>query len=109
MSTIEDGASEAAPLRSSPTGAEDDTIRALLKRLARPDGAGGEVLERAALLAEGSEFPAIMAWITDHAGIPETAAAAAPGQGLHGSRMNSGGGAGALPPRRYVLPAGTLG
>ena len=108
MSAVDRGPGEAGSASSSPTAVGDDAIRVLLKRLARPDAAGGEVLERAALLAEGSEFPAIMAWITDHAGIPETAAVATSKQGLHGSRMNSGGGADAGPPRRYVLPAGTL-
>ena len=86
--------------------AEDDGIRALLIRLARPHSSGGEVVERAALLAEGAQFPAIMAWITDHAGTPETTTAAAPSKGLHGPRMNSA----ADPPKplRYVLPPGAL-
>ena len=87
---------------------EDQAIRALLRRLARPHASGGEVVERAALLAEGAEFPAIMAWITDHAGTPEASITAAPKQGLHGSRMNSASAAAPPKPLRYVLPAGTL-
>ena len=90
----------------TPDSVEDDGIRALLQRLARPHASGGDAVERAALLAEGAQFPAIMAWITDHAGIPETTTAAAPGKGLHGARMSSA----ADPPKpvRYVLPAGAL-
>jgi len=86
--------------------AEDDGIRALLSRLARPHSSGGEVVERAALLAEGAQFPAIMAWITDHAGVPETTTAATPSKGLHGARMDSA--ADPAKPQRYVLPAGAL-
>jgi hypothetical protein len=91
------------------TGAppEDDAIRALLTRLARPHVSGGDTVERAALLAEGVEFPAIMAWITDHAGIPESSVTG-PAQGLHGSRMHSEKTAEPAKPLRYVLPAGTL-
>lgn len=88
--------------------ADDAAIRALLTRLARPHSSGGEVVERAALLAEGAEFPAIMAWITDHAGIPEATTAALPSHGLHGSRMSGGGATQPSKPLRYVLPAGTL-
>jgi hypothetical protein len=34
---------------------DDDEIRAVVTRLARPHPAGGEVIERAAILAEGSD------------------------------------------------------
>jgi hypothetical protein len=87
--------------------ADDEAIRTLLSRLARPHPSGGEVVERAALLAEGAEFPAIMAWINEHAGVAETRVAA-PSQGLHGTRMSSAGAAASSKPLRYVLPAGTL-
>jgi hypothetical protein len=86
---------------------DDDAILALVTRLARPHRSGGKVIERAAILAEGADFPAVMAWITDHAGEPETTVSTAPKRGLHGSRLNSsfvGSGA----PLRFVLPAGTL-
>ena len=43
---------------------DDGEIRTLLSRLARPHASGGQVIERAAILAEGAEFPAILAWIT---------------------------------------------
>jgi hypothetical protein len=88
--------------------ADDEAIRALLRRLARPHSSGGEVVERAALLAEGTKFPAIIAWITDHAGVPEASPVTRSSQGLHGSRMSGGGATGPLTPLRYVLPAGTL-
>jgi hypothetical protein len=57
---------------------DDDAIRALVTRLARPHPSGGEVIERAAILAEGADFAAVMVWITAHDGIPETQAAKAP-------------------------------
>ena len=87
---------------------DDDTIRALLTRLARPDASGGDVIERAAILASGSDFAAIMTWVVAHGGKPETVAAAAPSGGLHGSRMTDGGGEGSTTPLRFVLPPGAL-
>ncbi len=88
--------------------AAEDAIRTLLRRLARPHPSGGEVVERAALLAEGSEFPAIMAWITDHAGTPEARTADPAAAGLHGARMSSARAGAQSKPLRYVLPAGAL-
>src|SRR2546425_11278968 len=86
---------------------DDDAIRALITRLARPHASGGEVIERAAILAEGADFAAVMAWIVAHAGKPETAVSAAPRRGLHGTRLNDSGGAEPRPPSlRFVLPAG---
>ena len=87
---------------------EDDAIRVLVTRLARPHPSGGEVIERAAILAEGADFEEVMAWITAHAGVPEEMVAAAPRHGLHGSRLGDSGGTGARPPLRFVLPAGAL-
>jgi hypothetical protein len=87
---------------------DDDAILALVTRLARPDASGGGVIERAAILAEGADFPAVMAWITAHAGEPEATAAASSKHGLHGSRFDDRGGAQPRPPQRFVLPAGTL-
>jgi hypothetical protein len=85
----------------------EDAIRAVVKRLSRPHRSGGVVIERAAILAEGSESAAIFEWITAHAGEPEAVAAAAPARGLHGRGF---GGAQTTPrgAARYVLPAGTL-
>jgi hypothetical protein len=87
---------------------DDDAICALLTRLARPDGSGGDVIERAAILAEGPNFTAIIAWIMAHGGKPENASPTAPKGGLHGSRLMDGGEATARAPLRFVLPAGAL-
>jgi hypothetical protein len=86
---------------------QDVEIHALVKRLARPHPSGGDVVERAALLASGSDFPAVMAWIADHAGVAETMAAEAP-RGLHGPRLGLSGSSGPRTPLRFVLPAGAL-
>lgn len=87
---------------------DDDAIRALLTRLARPHSSGGEVIERAAILAEGADFAAVMTWITAHAGTAETQVAATSRHGLHGSRLSYGGGAEPRTQLRFVLPAGAL-
>jgi hypothetical protein len=86
---------------------DDDAIRALVTRLARPHPSGGDVIERAVIIAEGADLAAVIAWITAHGGIPEARVAAAPRHGLHG-RLNDSGGAEPRTPLRYVLPAGTL-
>ena len=87
---------------------DDDAIRALVTRLARPHVSGGEVIERAAILAEGADSAAVIAWITAHAGIPEAMVVTPSRHGLHGSRLGNGGGSGTRTPLRFVLPAGAL-
>ncbi len=87
---------------------EDEAILALVTRLARPHASGGNVIERAAILAEGADFPAVVEWIMDHEGEPEVAIASAASRGLHGSRFTEGNGASTRPPLRFVLPAGAL-
>lgn len=87
---------------------DEDAIRALLKRLARPHPSGGKAIERAALLAAGGDFPQVMAWITEHDGRPEAVVPVAAGGGLHGSRIRGGGGGGGQTPLRYVLEASVL-
>jgi hypothetical protein len=82
---------------------DDDAIRALLSRLARPNASGGKTIERAALLAAGVDFTQVIAWIDAHDGKPEDLATASVGRGLHGSRINAGGPQ--RTPLRYVLPA----
>jgi hypothetical protein len=89
-------------------GVDDAEISALVTRLARPHASGGFVIERAAILAEGAEFPAIMEWIIAHAGEPETTPSATPRHGLHGSRVNDSGATESRAPLRFVLPAGAL-
>ncbi len=87
---------------------DDNAIRSLVTRLARPHPSGGDVIERSVILAEGTGFPEVIAWITAHAGTPEAMPVGAPRRGLHGSRIEGGGGAERGTPLRYVLPAGTL-
>jgi hypothetical protein len=84
---------------------DDDAIRTVVRRLSRPHAAGGTVIERAAIVAEGSESAAIIAWIIAHEGTPE-ATAAAPTRGLHGSWLTDRGGSAPRAPSRYLLPAG---
>jgi hypothetical protein len=79
----------------------DDRIRATVVRLARPHPKG-DVIERAAILAEGVESGAIMKWVVAHEGEPETAAVCA-SRGLHSAR---GAADGAV--LRYVMPSGAL-
>jgi hypothetical protein len=86
---------------------EEDPIRALVERLARRHPSGGVVVERAAILAEGADCTAVVAWITAHDGKPEAAVSSVKG-GLHGSRLSQQSEWGERPPARYVLPAGAL-
>lgn len=88
---------------------DDSEIRDVVKRLCRPHSSGGDVIERAAILAAGGDSQAILAWITAHDGQAEEAAPAVRGGGLHGSRLSYGSGAPAAAPARYVLPAGAFG
>ncbi len=85
----------------------EDAIRAVVARLARPHRSGGDVIERAAILAEGGDSTAIFDWISAHAGEPEAAAPAAPSRGLYGTGFG-GGVTAPRGPARYVLPAGAL-
>ena len=85
---------------------DDAAIADLVARLARPHPSGGKVIERAAILAEGSSAAAIIDWIVSRAGQGELAAARRAG-GLHGGR-SAGTGRTDGPPLRYILPAGLL-
>jgi hypothetical protein len=87
---------------------DDDAIRSLLTRLGRADPSGGTVIERAAILAEGADFDAVMAWILAHGGEPEARTAKASSSGLHGSRVHDRGSGEPRAPSRFVLPAGVL-
>jgi hypothetical protein len=86
---------------------DDEIIRDVVARLARPHPSGGQVIERAAILAEGSDASEVIAWIVEHDGVAETRGAANRGGGLHGGRLSFGEGTGGTP-LRYVLPAGAL-
>lgn len=85
---------------------DDDQIRGLVAGLARPHRSGGDVVERAAILAAGPDAAAIVEWIGAHGGVPEAPATAAPSGGLHGVRRDAD--RGVVPPSRYVLPGGAL-
>jgi hypothetical protein len=87
---------------------EDDEIRELVTRLARPHASGGDVVERAAILAEGHDFTAVMSWITAHDGEPEELVVATRSGGLHGGRFGERSASPPSTPRRFVLPAGAL-
>jgi hypothetical protein len=86
----------------------DPEITTLVTRLSRPHPSGGTVIERAAILAAGADYPAIMNWIIAHSGTPETTATTGRSRGLHGSRINDGNHPASQQPMRFVLPPGTL-
>jgi hypothetical protein len=87
---------------------DETEIRTLVTRLGRPHPSGGVVIERVAILAAGVDYPAVMEWITAHAGTPETVTASERSLGLHGSRINDGDTPGPREAQRFVLPAGAL-
>ncbi len=86
---------------------EDEAIRALVTRLARPHGSGGQVIERAAIFAESANFAEVMAWITARGGTAEAVVSTARG-GLHDHHLDARTADVALTPRRFVLPPGAL-
>ena len=86
----------------------DEEIRTLLNRLSRRHASGGRVIERAAIVAEGADSTAVVAWILDHAGEPEAAADTSSKRGLHSPRLSEPIGPEPRAPARYVLPAGAL-
>jgi hypothetical protein len=87
---------------------DDDAIRALLIRLSRAHPSGGTVVERAAILAEGADFDAVIAWVKAHGGEPEATVAKASTSGLHGGRVHAAASTEPRVPSRFVLPAGAL-
>ncbi len=84
----------------------DTEITALVSRLGRPHKSGGIVIERAAIQAAGTDYPAVIDWILSHEGTPETAIPSSKSLGLHGSRINDGEHPNARQALRYVLPKG---
>jgi hypothetical protein len=86
----------------------DDEIQALVSRLSRRHPSGGTVIERAAIVAEGADSAAVVAWILDHDGEPEAAADTSAKRGLHSPRLSGPIGSEPPAPARYVLPAGAL-
>jgi hypothetical protein len=61
---------------------EEEAIRSLVASLSRPHSSGGDVIERAAILAAGPDSPAVVAWIVAHDGEPEAAVEPASARGL---------------------------
>lgn len=88
---------------------DDDGIRAVVKRLSRADVYGGGTIERAAILADGSDLAAVVAWILAHGGQPEATVVKAAARGLHSSRLSGSAGTQTSAPLRYILPSGSLG
>ena len=87
---------------------DDQEIRALLRRLARPSRTGGYVVEGTAIRAEGSDFDAIEAWILAHGGKAEAPVTKAPSGGLFGDRFTDSDAQRNLGTSRYELPDGAL-
>ena len=86
----------------------EDEIRALVSRLSRRHPSGGTVIERAAIVAEGADSAAVVAWILDHEGEPEAAADVSSRGGLHSPRLSGLAEPSSRAPARYVLPADAL-
>lgn len=85
---------------------DDDEIRILVKRIARRNAKGATV-ERATLLAEGSDVGEIEAWILRAGGTAEVPAPAK-GAGLYADRVTEREASRTPAPLRYVLPPGAL-
>jgi hypothetical protein len=88
---------------------EDATIHELVDRLARPHRSGGTVIERAAILAEGADFDAVMRWILARDGVAEAGAVKAKPRGIHSTRYHDTEGDAPPVPARFILPPGALG
>jgi len=89
-------------------GVDDAAIRRTVARLARPHPSGGDVVERAAILAEGTQAQAILAWIAAHDGVPQSAPPRSTGRGLHGTPRGDSGATQSSKPARYILPSGAI-
>ena len=87
---------------------DDIQIKAMVRRLSRPHLSGGVVIERAAILADGTDSRAVMEWIAAHAGRPEVAAVQGPRRGIHGVRLRETTSTSEATPLRFVLPADAL-
>ncbi len=99
MDEVKDGATGAVA---------DEDISTLVARLSRKHRSGGRVIERAAIMAEGGNSAAILAWLAENGWEPEADAPATSdrsGMGLHGMRREAERGrAQAQAPRRYISP-----
>ena len=93
---------------ATPQATEEEAIRTLVKRLSRRHRSGGQVIERAAILAAGADSYAVLRWIVAHAGEPEELAPVSTARGLHAERRQDTGAVDGRTPLRYVLPPGAL-
>ena len=82
-----------------------DAIAVLVRRLARPHASGGTVIERSVILAEGTRSSAILAWIVDHDGTPDSTIPHARNKGLHSPSPAAGVENQTARAQRYILPA----
>jgi hypothetical protein len=89
-------------------GVDDDAIKVLVKRLARAHPSGGTVIERAAIMAEGTGSADVMAWVIGHGGTPEATVQSAAPRGIHGWRLGAISAPESRTAARFVLPAGAL-
>jgi hypothetical protein len=87
---------------------DDDAIRAMVSRLARPHRSGGAVIERADVLASGQDSEAVLSWIVANGGEPEEHVPSTASRGLHSARVSEHAGRGGRAPLRYVFPRGVL-
>ena len=83
---------------------EQAEINAVVKRLSRRQASGCEVIEHAAIMAEGTRSSAILAWITSHAWEPEerTVTSRRGRGGLHSGHRSEDDRSESRPPDRYV-------
>jgi hypothetical protein len=90
----------------NPSPVDDtDAIAVLVKRLARPHPSGGTTIDRPVILAEGTRSTAILAWIADHGGAPDSTLPSVRSKGLHSRSSAVGVEREVAPARRYILPA----
>lgn len=87
---------------------DDDAIRKLLHRLARAHPSGGTVVERAAVVAEGSGSDAVIKWMVAHGAEAEATPPPKARHGLHEAGWRAIDAAQPSAPSRYILPAGAL-
>jgi hypothetical protein len=93
--------------RDEQSEGDDDRLRKLVARLARPHASGGATIERATIMASGTDSQAILAWVVAHAE-PEDVVPPVAGRGLHSARLSDRAGAVTRKPLRYLLRPGTL-
>ncbi|MEA2299191.1 MAG: hypothetical protein QOF77_2127 [Solirubrobacteraceae bacterium] len=66
------------------------------------------MIERAAVLAEGSGSETVLQWLLDHGAQPEAIVPTTERHGIHGADRRASSAAASPSPSRYILPAGAL-